>query len=168
MGIKEWFKSSKQETVERIVESSVRRVITSELSGLRDRLSQFQEIGALTDERNRLAKQVEDLKLSRDREKETSERTTREIEHKLGLHKAQVEFEVVKARDEAKIEIEKTNLDTERKQFEEHTKFIQKQMQDQVEHLRGIIDPLLAALPSADIIARIGNAGGNGSSEKSD
>lgn len=155
---KDWFTSRKEvETVEHVVEVTVRKVIAQEFNGLRSRLAEFQEVGALTDERNRLTKQVEDLKLSRDREKETSDRATREIEHKLGLHKAQVTFEVQKAGDEARIEVEQANLDHEREQFEEHAKFIKDAMKEQVDHLRGMIEPLLAALPSAEILARIGN-----------
>ena len=167
MSIKDWFRSSKMDTVEGIVEDSVRRVLVQEYGEFRARMAEFQEVGALTDERNRLKKQVEDLKLERDRKKEDSDRATREIEHKLGLHKAQVTFEVEKARDEAKIEIEKKNLDTERERFKEHAEFIRDEMKGQVEHLRGIIDPLLAALPTADIIARIGGVNG-GPSEPTD
>lgn len=105
-----------------------------------------------------LKRQVSDMKIEKDREQESSDRTTREIEHKLGLHQKQVEAEMDEARRKATLDVEEQHLQARKDQFEERMTFMQGRFEEEVKYQRGLLEKMMKRLPTAEILAQIGNA----------
>ena len=104
--------------------------------------------------------QVSDLEIQRDKKQEGFDRKEREIEHSLGLHKAQVEWEVEEASSRARLEVEQANLQTERDAFKKEMEFMQGRFEEEVKYQRGLLEKMMKRLPTAEILAKIGNADG--------
>lgn len=139
-----WFARNK---LDEIMEGAVEKATHAHLGDLYRRLSEF---GKIAD----LEKEIRRLETERASTAEKNARTTREIEHKLGLHKAQVEFESKKAREEAILEVEQKNLEKDKTRFEDQMEFQTEAIQKQVDMLQGIIEPLIEALPSAKFLLK--------------
>ena len=102
-----------------------------------------------------LREQISVLEIEKAQHEESFEKKEREIEHKLGLHRRQVEQDVVLAKREATVSLREENLAADRKRFEEQMAFIEKRFTEQTEYLKGIIGDLAERLPSMKIAARI-------------
>jgi hypothetical protein len=106
-------------------------------------------------EKVNLQEEIEKIKIEKDRLDESHERKIRETEHKVGLVKLQHEQEIEFAKREVALEVKEKTLEVERKRFEEQMKFERGQMQTQLDEMRGMIRPLLEALPKAEILMNI-------------
>ena len=147
-----WFGKDKTEgRIQAVVQKAVLAVLAT---------AEFDVLNAvqLTSERDRLKRQIADLEISRDKKQEDFDRKQREIEHSLGLHKAQVEWEVEEASARARLEVETANLATEREAFEERMTFMQDRFEEESKYQRNLLGQMMERLPSAKILAKIGNA----------
>jgi hypothetical protein len=113
-------------------------------------------LNRLEDDVLRLREEVANLELTKLQRTEEFDRREREIEHKVGLERARQTQELTLAKREALVGVREENLATERKVFEGHMSFYKEQMDKQVDYLKEMIDGLSKRLPSAKILARIG------------
>lgn len=120
----------------------------------------------LHEEVAKLTEQVEALKIEKERIEEGHKRREREIEHKLGLHKQQVEHEKKYAAEMAKVEVDRANLDQDKARFGEQMEFMQERFEKEVKHQRSLMEQMIQRLPSAEIFADLSN-GGNGGARRS-
>ncbi len=149
---------AKREAIEDQVSAKVARIVEDQFGTIRDEIGNIGDVLALKRKKGELEEQIETLKLEHANFKEDQARQVRETEHKIGLVKRQHEQEVEFAKREVALEVKEKTLDADRKRFEEQMKFEREQLEGQIGHLRDIIDPLLRALPSAEIIASIGGS----------
>lgn len=106
------------------------------------------QISSLKADRSR----IEEAYARKEREtKEKHDRSMRDIEHMLGLHKKQVAHETSASKRETAVEIREGNLAHERAAFEEQMKFFKEQSNNQVEYLRELIALLSERLPAIEI-----------------
>lgn len=85
------------------------------------------------------------LELSKIQEKHDRER--REIEHKLGLHRTQVEQERKSAVQEAKLAVREEALEAQQGRFEKEMEFMQTRFEDEVKSQRVLVEQVLTRLP---------------------
>lgn len=106
-----------------------------------------------------LTKQLSTLKIEKDRIEEGFQRKEREIEHKVGLIRLEIEagdkqktkeFEL-KAQ-EIKLEAKGVALAEREKAFTERMEFIQKRFENEVGYLKGMVEQVLQRLPDATIL----------------
>ena len=137
----------------KIVAESVKTALEAE----RDEAgAKFKKMTTLREEITKLRDDLETLKIEKGRRTEDTERREREIQHKLGLHKKQVEHEQKQATESAKLEIERAGLDRDRLHFEERMEFHQTRFEEEVKYQRGLLEKMLKQLPSAEIFAGLG------------
>lgn len=109
-----------------------------------------------------LSKQKLDLELQLEKLSERQERESREIEHKLGLHRKQIESEKeimqkearaerLSAVEEAKLAVREGNLDAERKRFEQEIEFRTKRFEEEAATLRNLTSQILERLPKVNV-----------------
>ncbi len=123
----------------------------------------FTNWSGLHSEITKLKEEAETYKVEKDRRQEEADRREREIQHKLGLHKVQVEHERTQATEAAKLEIERTGLDRDQKRFEEQMQFHQERFEKEVTYQRGLLEKMLERLPTAEVYADLTPHGnGNG------
>lgn len=110
------------------------------------------------EDRNRLAGEVETLTKSKtakeielDRVVEKHARETREIEHKLGLHKQQVDLEIRSAKRETELDVREQALQEQRDRFEEHMEFQRERFQGEIDATRGLMQQILERLPTVTV-----------------
>lgn len=135
---------------ENMVEAAVRRAMGEQSSN-------EAEVARLSIELDKLTRKVTDKEIELDRVKEKHARENREIEHKLGLHKKQVEVEREIAVKEAHMEAREGNLKMREDLFKEKADMIEEQMGKTQKILEGMNAMLVERLPSASIIAKIGS-----------
>lgn len=111
-----------------------------EADAIQQRLSLLEDYEAvkkaLTDKEIELAKVHED-----------HARANREIEHKLGLHKIQVEQEKTAAVTEAKLAVREEALAAKEGRFQQEMQFMQKRFEDEVASQRKLVEQVLDRLP---------------------
>lgn len=90
----------------------------------------------------------------------------REIEHKLGLHRDQVEHEREQLKEthaldveRAKLEMEKDNLSTERGAFEKEMKFRTERFEAEIGYVKDILGQILERLPDVNVALKLGGEG---------
>jgi chromosome segregation ATPase len=122
-----------------------------------------------------LAREKTALEIQLDKVKEQHDRQEREIEHKLGLHRTQIESERVimtkeaeaeriRAVEEAKLVVREGNLDAERARFEQEIEFRTNRFEEEAKTLRDLTGQILARLPTVNVdrsfrtVEHIGNA----------
>lgn len=112
-------------------------------------------IDSLSKDREALRQQIGDL----ESEKKRSEL---DIEHKLGLHRVQIESERrimiaeaeaerLRAVEEAKLAVREGNLKAERKRFEQEIEFRTKRFEEEAATLRGLTEQILSRLPTVTV-----------------
>lgn len=122
------------------------------------------DVKALREERSdlesgsKLKRQVEDLKLEKDRLKEEHARETRETEHMVGLTRKKQEQdaahqrrEIEVERDKAKLEVREENLEAAQDRFDEHIAFQGKRFEAEVGYLKDILGQILDRLPTVTV-----------------
>lgn len=153
-----------QEEIDRL--SAEIEKLSYEVAKLQGTQKGLGKAAALEAEIVRLKDEVADLK----REKKEQER---EIEHKLGLHRKQIEHEREHlaedhglAVDRAKLDMERDNLTTEREAFEKEMKFRTERFEAEVGYLREISEKILARLPDVNMAIKVGGGGNGATSEE--
>lgn len=109
-------------------------------------------------ERNDLAEKVEALRKEKtgqeielDRVKERHARENREIEHKLGLHKKQVDLEITSAKRETELDVREEALKAQQSAFEDHMEFQRERFQGEIDATRGLMQQILERLPTVTV-----------------
>lgn len=124
----------------------------AELRGERSTLDLETRIDSLSRDKERLRSELSDLGAEK-------ARAELDVEHKLGLHRAQIESERrimlaeaeaerIRAVEEAKLAVREGNLEAERKRFEEEIEFRTKRFEEEAATLRDLTGQILARLPN--------------------
>jgi hypothetical protein len=149
------------------IEALTRKV--SELKGERD--ARAEELG-LSTRVVELQREKTRLEIELDRVKEKHEREQRAIDHKLGLHRKQVEVEIELAKREQSVTLREEALSHQQERFEEEMKFMRERMQGEIDRLGGLTSEILERLPvikfDKQIKEHIGVAANGNGSEKDD
>lgn len=132
--------------------------LTREVYALRGEKDARQQIARLEDERIELLREIEDLRLTKDRMEEDNDRKVREVEHKVGLERKRQEFEAEQARDrienerrEAVLEVRETNLEEAQRKLQEQMEFMQKRWTEENQALNSMIERLFDRLPDINM-----------------
>ena len=158
-----WFKRlfggggipSFDERLESKITQTVREILTSALRDTESTLAKIRASFSLEAKIATLKEELETVRIEKGRKDEEFARKEREIEHKVGLERKRQEFEITQAKREATVEIKEKNLENERALFEKQMEYYEAQSEKRLQSLEGIIKPLLKALPTAEIIARL-------------
>jgi len=126
-------------------------ILTGEKKGLEQEKSLRQEIERLQARAAGVMTEKTTLEIELDRVKEQHARERREIEHKVGLHKKQVELDIEVARRETELEIREGNLDAERKRFESDMEFMKGRFSEEVEYLHQVVETILGRIPEVKV-----------------
>lgn len=128
-----------------------------ERTRLADELAQIRaEIKALRTERDsteqvtKLKRDVERIKIEKDRLEEDNARKIRETEHKVGLLKTKQDHDVENARRETKLEVREENLAADKDRFKAEMEFQRTHLQGEVERVERILTAVLERLPSIE------------------
>jgi len=106
---------------------------------------------------DRLKKEITALEITRDKKVEEFDRREREIEHKVGLERKRQEFEIAQAKRETTVAVKEENLAADKQRFKDEMDFQREHLQKQVDSLNTLVGQLLKRLPTAEIVAKIGN-----------
>lgn len=143
------------------IEDAARRALENMLGdGLNEIAKNFaaiKDITTLQKEKHQLREELETLQIEKGRREEEFEKKEREIEHKVGLERARQEQEIELAKREAAVTVNEGNLAAEREAFEKQMSFQQKRFEEEVKEQRTLIHEMMKRLPSAEILAQIGN-----------
>ncbi len=144
-----WFRMGRtEEKIQAAVEKAFVVALETAGEGVLEAISLNAEVG-------KLVRQVTNLEIQRDKKQEDFDRKEREIEHSLGLHKAQVEWEVEEASARAKLDVEQENLELERAAFTKQMEFMQGRFEEEVKYQRELLEKMMKRLPTAEILAKI-------------
>jgi hypothetical protein len=105
--------------------------------------------------RAQLVKEIEDLKIERDRRQEEYDRREREVEHKVGLERKRQEFEIVQTKRETTVQVREENLEADKERFKAEMEFQRKHLEDEIGSLRELVNNMMKRLPSAEIFAKV-------------
>lgn len=137
--------------------------LTKEIACLRGKRDQLHEEFTLSDQVVTLRKELETLKLEKDRKEEKHAREKRETEHLVGLQKKRADQERELAVKEAKLEVREGNLTAKEDMFEERLDAITTQLKEQVDYLRtDIVKSLMERLPIFNVESVLNPQTGNG------
>jgi hypothetical protein len=110
------------------------------------------------------------LEIELDRVKEKHAREKREIDHKLGLHRKQVDVEVDLAKREQVVAIREEALTQQQTRFEEEMNFMRDRMQGEIDRVSALTSEILEWLPVVKVDRHIRElvGGGNGNGHRED
>lgn len=158
---------SKDDTKQRHAKSLEDRIeaLTVEIAKLTAQKDARQEAEALREERDRLAQQVTDQRIELDRVAEEKARADREIEHKLGLHRTQIEAERERmskdaesererAVQEAKIAVREENMADREAMYEKQAENMRESMERELDAMRNLMSQAMDRLPKFEHLRR--------------
>lgn len=137
-----FFKSGREERLQRHLEELSRNL--AEASG---QAQAIEERLKLLDDYEGVKKALTDKQIELDRVKEEHARKEREIEHKLGLHRIQVDQERTSAVTEAKLAVREEALVAAQDRHQEQITFIRERMENEMDAHRAILNEVLSRLP---------------------
>lgn len=117
----------------------------AEVAGILD--SKYEILG-IAEQYEQAKKQLVDVQLELEKSHEQHARERREIDHKLGLHRIQVEQERTAAIKEAQLAVREEALTAQQGRFEKEMEFMQQRFEDEVKSQRVIVEQVLGRLPS--------------------
>lgn len=127
--------------------------LTDEITALSAQLAELRGEDTVIE----LGREIEELKHERDGLVEANKRASADVEHKLGLHRQQVEAERAQmvaeneiAREKDKLAIERGNLETERAQFQSEMTFRQTRFDEEMARLQSMSEQILQRLPDVN------------------
>ncbi len=139
--------------------------LTKRLGALRGEAEKLQEIEALNTRIDHLKRQVADLEINRNKQNEEFEKRDREIKHKVGLEQTRQKVELEQARKQAELEVREKNLDKDQKRFDDHVKFMETRMTQEVNYVKEIAEKILDRLPHVE--ALVGDTTGKRTAKRS-
>lgn len=139
------------------IETTSRKLaeVQGQLEARKEELDLSEQVETLKQERDDLTRQINTAR-------EDHERQNRETEHKLGLHRQQVESErtIMKAEAEAeslraveaaKLAVREENLTAERERFEKEIEFRTQRFEEEAKTLRDLTGQILSRLPTVNV-----------------
>lgn len=136
--------------------------LSKQVAGLRGERDAEKDSLKLAQERTKLKKELTDLEIEYDREKEKWAREKREVEHMVGLQKKRGEFENESATREAKLSVREENLAADKIRFDEHVAFIEERFDQQFGSLNGLMEKFLERMPTTKQLISVGGVSANG------
>jgi len=136
----------------KVIQEAVEKIVRQALN---DATSTVDQIGSVI----KLREQIEQLKIEKARREEDFARREREVEHKVGLERKRQEFEIAQSKREATVTVREENLKADRERFEQQLTFQNDRFTTEVGYLKDMISGMLKRLPSAEVIATLGNKG---------
>lgn len=150
------FGPSVEEETSRLLEQEEQ--LEQVIADLRVEVKALEAVRTAETEHNELQAEIKELQQAKakleydvDRLIEEHDRENREIEHKVGLHKEQVEWEVKKAREETKLQVETGNLQREKDAFKKEVEFITKRFEQEAERREATMLEILKRLPTVTV-----------------
>ena len=138
------------------------KTAVTELKGERAATSKIRDMEREYAETKR---QLTDLQIEFDKEKEKHAREKREVEHLVGLERKRSEFEREAAVTEARVAVREENLTAEQQRFEDQMKFITTRFEKEIEQSKELMMEILTRLPKVEALMRI-QSGQNGSTKE--
>src|SRR5512139_2758250 len=105
-----WFQSKSQNEVQEAVGRTVRQVMEDMVSRLEKDLEGLRTVSSLTKKITELRENLETMRIEKARKQEEMDKQLREVEHKVGLERKRVEFEVEHAAKTATLKVQQENL----------------------------------------------------------
>ena len=139
---------SRKSSVEKSISDSVERVIVKYLTSAENEIKTFLQAGNLEERVKTLTTQLSSLQIEKSRIEEDFTRREREIEHKLGLEKLRQEQDLELGLREQSIKIKEENLTADKARFEAQMKFMTERMSKENDHLKAMMEDILAKLPT--------------------
>ena len=132
-------------------QDTARERLADELAGLRAEIKALRGERDSTAQVSALRRDVEKLKLEKDRLTEDNDRKIRETEHKVGLLKTTQDQGVAHATRLAKLEVREENLAADRERFKAEMDFQREHLQREVTRVEDILAKVLERLPSIEV-----------------
>lgn len=150
-------------------DQALKQKLLDEIAELRSEVRALRTERDSTDERNRLKRQVEDLKIEKARLVEDNDRKIRETEHNVGLLKIQQKHDVDNAKRETMVQVREENLAKDQERFEDQMNFQRTQLQGEIHRVERILEQVLERLPNFDatVTAALGPSRGKRGNEDS-
>ena len=161
MGFFDSFKTTKQQKqVQDLVDSLTNEVTYRVTTKLQDEFIALQEVESATQSVIELKKQIATLNAEKENIVEGFARKEREVEHKTGLLRQEIEAEQRQSvKDfelrvqEAKLAAKEASLVERQKAFDDKMTFIEKRFTEEVSYLKEIVTDMSNRLPDASILA---------------
>lgn len=122
--------------------------LTMTLAKISGELAEKADTLGIVEDYEQAKKQLVDLQLSKERLLEDQARKEREIEHRLGLHRIQVEQERTAAIQEAKLAVREEALSAQEGRFKQEMEFMQGRFEQEVASQRKLVEQVLERLPT--------------------
>ncbi len=135
------------------VERAVKPLVEDAMAQVENHLTGIRNVADLSAKVKELNEQILSLKSEKASIEAKHKRDEEEIEHKLGLHKKQVEQDIALAKREATVALREENLKADRDRFEKQMEFVEKRFGEQVTYLKDIVKGLTDRLPSMAMTA---------------
>lgn len=152
---------TKRDEIQELI-AEVSKTVTSRVLGdLDGRLDELRKAGTLSKQVRNLKEQLADLEIKKAKKEEAYARKERELEHKVGLHMAQVKHEIDVAKKETELKFKGDALTADKKRFEDQMKFHQSRFDEEISGLKAILAEVIKRLPDASFTAdiKVGNGG---------
>lgn len=118
-----------------------------ELARVSGLLSEKSEKLGLAEEYEHTKKQLVDTEIQLSKVREEHAQKEREIEHKLGLHKIQVEQETAAAVSNATLAVREEALKQKEDRFKDEMAFMQTRFESEVQAQRALVEQMMNRLP---------------------
>lgn len=151
--------SKREKRISDLVGSKVEAAISAMLRDVDNSLSKAQALLNAGVELKTIRDQVETLKIEKLRVTEEFERKEREIEHMVGLERRRQAQELELAKREVSVQAGEEALKADRQRFEDQLKFMATRFEEEGKYQRDLLTQMMARLPSAEIIAKLGDGG---------
>lgn len=159
MGVFNWLFGNRLDSV-RLADEVSHQVLGRIAQQFGEEFEALREVDQATAQVVELKKEIATLHAEKANIEEGFARKEREVEHKTGLLRLEIEAEQKQsAKDfelrvqEAKLDARKVALDDKEKAFQERMTFIEKRFTDEVGYLKEILEKMSDRLPDASIIA---------------
>lgn len=105
----------------------------------------------LTEETNKLKTEIADLQIQKSKLTEEHEREKREVQHYVGLEKKRQTVEIEQARREATLAVREENLESDKKRFEAHIEFVEKQTAQHLGDIKDLLGQVMGHIPNVNV-----------------
>lgn len=129
-------------------------IVSKEEQELIKRLRDLAPAGPLSEEVLNLKREIADLTIKRDQQKETHDREERELRHMIGLEKNRQQVEMEQAKREATLTVREENLKAQQERFEEQLKFNTARFEKMESYLKDMLTDILGRLPNVNVRIR--------------
>lgn len=125
--------------------------LKDQVASLMAQRKRLQRATEVEDEINGLKKELVQVEIQRDKQREDHAREERELKHMIGLEKKRQEFETDHSKRDAVLTVREENLATDRNRFEEQMKFNTDRFKEEVVYLKDMVGQVLDRLPKVTV-----------------